>query len=183
MSEHSMMVDALIYLSAAVVCVPLMSALRLGSVLGYLLAGCLIGPSLLGFVRDVHAIMHVAELGVVLMLFVIGLELDPKRLWEMRAKVFGGGALQLVACTALLFAGALVVGLSWRAALIAALSLSTRRSAVPRLVCSCSKTSLPSRSWAWSRSSRRARARAKRALWPQARASWRSSWWSARGAI
>jgi glutathione-regulated potassium-efflux system ancillary protein KefC len=130
MSEHSMMVDALIYLTAAVVCVPLMSALGLGSVLGYLLAGCLIGPSLLGLVRDVHAIMHVAELGVVLMLFVIGLELDPKRLWEMRAKVFGGGALQLLACTVVLFAGALAAGLSWRAALIAALSLSLSSTAI-----------------------------------------------------
>jgi glutathione-regulated potassium-efflux system ancillary protein KefC len=130
MSERSMMVDALIYLSAAVVCVPLMSTLRLGSVLGYLVAGCLIGPSLLGLVRDVHAIMHVAELGVVLMLFVIGLELDPKRLWDMRARVFGGGALQVAGCAALLFGGALAGGLPWRAALIAALALSLSSTAI-----------------------------------------------------
>jgi glutathione-regulated potassium-efflux system ancillary protein KefC len=136
MSEHSMMVNALIFLGAAVVCVPLMSALRLGSVLGYLVAGCLVGPSLLGFVGDVHAIMHVAELGVVLMLFVIGLELDPKRLWELRNKVFGGGALQVGACTAALFAGALCLGLSWQAALIAALSLSLSSTAIAMQVMS-----------------------------------------------
>jgi glutathione-regulated potassium-efflux system ancillary protein KefC len=129
-SEHSLLVDALIYLSAAVICVPILSALRLGSVLGYLVAGCLIGPSLLGFVRDVHAIMHVAELGVVLMLFVIGLELDPKRLWELRAKVFGGGAAQLLLSTFALWGGALLAGLPWQAALVAALSLSLSSTAI-----------------------------------------------------
>jgi glutathione-regulated potassium-efflux system ancillary protein KefC len=130
MSEHGVLVNALIYLGAAVICVPIMSALRLGSVLGYLIAGCLIGPSLLGLVSDVHAIMHVAELGVVLMLFVIGLELDPKRLWELRAKVFGGGAAQLAACALALFVGGLVAGLSWQAALVAALSLSLSSTAI-----------------------------------------------------
>jgi glutathione-regulated potassium-efflux system ancillary protein KefC len=130
MSEHGLLINALIYLAAAVVCVPLLSALGLGSVLGYLVAGCLIGPSLLGLVSDVHAIMQIAELGVVLMLFVIGLELDPKRLWELRSKVFGGGALQLAACTLLLFGGALAAGLEPRAALVAALSLSLSSTAI-----------------------------------------------------
>ncbi|HEX6239272.1 MAG TPA: glutathione-regulated potassium-efflux system protein KefC [Polyangiales bacterium] len=130
MSEHSLLVDALIYLAAAVICVPILTALGLGSVLGYLVAGCLIGPSLLGFVRDVHAIMHVAELGVVLMLFVIGLELDPKRLWELRSKVFGGGALQLGACVAVLFPGGMLAGLEWRAALVAALAVSLSSTAI-----------------------------------------------------
>jgi glutathione-regulated potassium-efflux system ancillary protein KefC len=86
MAEPNLMVDALIYLSAAVVCVPIASRLGLGSVLGYLVAGCLIGPHVLGFVRDVESIMHFAELGVVLMLFVIGLELEPKRLWACAAR-------------------------------------------------------------------------------------------------
>lgn len=122
--------DALVYLAAAVVCVPLASRLKLGSVLGYLAAGCLIGPCVLGLVSDVHAIMHFAELGVVLMLFVIGLELDPRRLWDLRGVVFGGGALQLATGTAALFIGALAAGFSWQAALVAGLALSLSSTAI-----------------------------------------------------
>jgi len=127
--DHSMMFDAVMYLGAAVICVPIASRLKLGSVLGYLIAGCVIGP-LLGLVRDVHAIMGVAELGVVLMLFVIGLELDPKRLWELRRVVFVGGALQLVSATLALTLGALALGMPWQAALIAALALSLSSTAI-----------------------------------------------------
>jgi len=129
-SEHNPLIDALIYLGSAVVCVPLASRLKLGSVLGYLAAGCLIGPHLLGLVSNVESIMHVAELGVVLMLFVIGLELDPKRLWELRKVVFGGGALQLVSTSVLLTLGGLAAGLPWRAAVIAALALSLSSTAI-----------------------------------------------------
>jgi glutathione-regulated potassium-efflux system ancillary protein KefC len=71
-------------------------------VLGYLIAGCIIGPWGLRLVTDAESILHFAEIGVVLMLFVIGLELDPQRLWKLRASVFGGGALQMVACGGLL---------------------------------------------------------------------------------
>src|SRR5262245_63984936 len=98
MLEHSLLVDAAIYLGAAVVFVPIAKRLGLGSVLGYLVAGCAIGPFGLGVVRDVDSIMHFAEFGVVLMLFVIGLELDPKRLWAMRRDVFRGGGVQRGAC-------------------------------------------------------------------------------------
>ncbi|HEY6881119.1 MAG TPA: glutathione-regulated potassium-efflux system protein KefC, partial [Polyangiales bacterium] len=127
---HGMMVDALIFLGAAVVCVPIASKLKLGSVLGYLAAGSIIGPQALGLVRDPHAIMEFAELGVVLMLFVIGLELDPRRLWELRSVVFVGGALQVLATTTVLGAGGLALGLSWQAALIAALALSLSSTAI-----------------------------------------------------
>jgi glutathione-regulated potassium-efflux system ancillary protein KefC len=130
MNHHGPMQDALIYLAAAVVCVPLLSVLRLGSVLGYLVAGCLVGPYFLGLVKDVHAIMSVAELGVVLMLFVIGLELEPRRLWTLRRKVFWGGSLQLVICSLLLFAGLSLLGLPPAAALIAAASLSLSSTAI-----------------------------------------------------
>lgn len=130
MAEHSLLLDALIYLAAAVVCVPLASRLGLGSVLGYLVAGCAIGPHVLGFVRDVESIMHFAELGVVLMLFVIGLELDPKRLWGMRRAVFGGGALQMGVCGAALTLFCMATGLPWQAALIAALALSLSSTAI-----------------------------------------------------
>jgi glutathione-regulated potassium-efflux system ancillary protein KefC len=127
---HGMMVDALIFLGAAVVCAPLASRLKLGSVIGYLAAGCVIGPQALGLVADPHAIMEFAELGVVLMLFVIGLELDPRRLWELRGVVFIGGALQLVVTTGALTLGGLAVGLPWQASLIAALALSLSSTAI-----------------------------------------------------
>jgi glutathione-regulated potassium-efflux system ancillary protein KefC len=130
MEHHSMLFDALIYLAAAVVCVPLASRLKLGSVLGYLAAGCIIGPHLLGLVQDVEAILHFAELGVVLMLFVIGLELDPRRLWELRRSVFVGGSLQLVSSTAALTCGGLLLGLPWQASLICALALSLSSTAI-----------------------------------------------------
>jgi glutathione-regulated potassium-efflux system ancillary protein KefC len=117
-------------LAAAVVCVPLFAALRLGSVLGYLVAGCLVGPHVLGLVSDVHSLMEVAELGVVLMLFVIGLELDPARLWQLRASVFGGGALQLTVGALAIFPVGLAAGLPLSAALVVALSLSLSSTAI-----------------------------------------------------
>ena len=130
MDEHGLLFDAMIYLAAAVVIVPIAKRLGLGSVLGYLGAGCLIGPFALGLVTDVDSIMHFAEFGVVLMLFVIGLELDPKRLWGMRRDVFGGGGLQLGACAVVLGAGLLALGLSWRGALVSALALALSSTAI-----------------------------------------------------
>jgi glutathione-regulated potassium-efflux system ancillary protein KefC len=125
-----MMIDALIYLAAAVVMVPIAKRLGLGSVLGYLLAGIVIGPWGFKLVSDVEAIMHFSEFGVVLMLFVIGLELDPKRLWSMRREVFGGGALQIAVCGVALAAGAMLFGLGWKAALIAGLALALSSTAI-----------------------------------------------------
>src|SRR5438270_1239192 len=92
---NAMMLVATVYLAAAVLCVPLAKRIGLGSVLGYLLAGVAIGPWGLRFVEDVESILHFSEFGVVLMLFLIGLELETQRLWAMRGAVFGGGTLQL----------------------------------------------------------------------------------------
>ena len=89
------MTQAILFLLAALVFVPLAVKLNLGSVLGYLLAGVAIGPIGLGLVSDPEAILHASEIGVVLMLFVIGLELEPQRLWAMRSAVFGGGTAQI----------------------------------------------------------------------------------------
>ena len=125
-----MILDALIYLAAAVLCVPLAKRLGLGSVLGYLIAGTLIGPWGLGFVRDVESIMHFSEFGVVLMLFLIGLELDSKRLWSMRREVFGSGSLQMLACAALLVPAGVVIGFDWKLALVAGLALSLSSTAI-----------------------------------------------------
>ncbi|MEW5833754.1 MAG: monovalent cation:proton antiporter-2 (CPA2) family protein [Pseudomonadota bacterium] len=94
---------ALVFLLATVIAVPLTKRFRLGAVLGYLGAGVVIGPQVLGLVRDTDGVSTISEFGVVLMLFVIGLELSPQRLWVMRRSVFGTGALQVVA-------SALVIG-------------------------------------------------------------------------
>ena len=95
MSSESMLTNTIVYMAAAVVAVPIASRLKLGSVLGYLGAGCAIGPFGLRLVGDSEGTLHIAEIGVVLMLLVIGLELDPRKLWAMRRSVFGGGGLQL----------------------------------------------------------------------------------------
>ncbi|MBC8133095.1 MAG: cation:proton antiporter, partial [Deltaproteobacteria bacterium] len=130
MGEHGLLFEVMIYLAATVVFVPLATRFRLGSVLGYLIGGCAIGPWGLRLVRDVASIMHFAEFGVVLMLFLIGLELDPKRLWSMRRTVFGGGALQMAACGGLLALGGLGLGLPWQAALVAGLALALSSTAI-----------------------------------------------------
>lgn len=90
------MLGVIILLAAAVLCAPLARRLGLGSILGYLLAGTLVGPAGFAWITQVDTILHVSEFGVVLMLFVIGLELDPRRLWAMRREVFGMGSLQLL---------------------------------------------------------------------------------------
>ena len=124
------MTEALIFLAAAVVCVPIASRLGLGSVLGYLIAGALIGPWGLGFVKEVEATQNLAELGVVLMLFVIGLELDPRRLSTMRRNVFVGGGIQLAICATVLGGALLVLHLPWQAALVGGLALALSSTAI-----------------------------------------------------
>lgn len=119
-----------IFLGAAVVAVPISRKLGLGALLGYLIAGVIIGPGVLKWIGDVEDVLHFAELGVVLLLFVIGLELKPSRLWAMRKPVFGLGLLQLLITSALLFGVAKLFGLSWQAALIIGLSLSLSSTAV-----------------------------------------------------
>jgi glutathione-regulated potassium-efflux system ancillary protein KefC len=130
MPEHGLMFEVMIYLGAAVVFVPLASRFKLGSVLGYLIAGCAIGPFGLRFVEDVHSILHFAEFGVVLMLFLIGLELDPKRLWALRRPVFGGGSLQMAACGGLLMLGGVAAGLPLKGAFVAGFALALSSTAI-----------------------------------------------------
>lgn len=97
-------------LAAGVAAVPLFRRLGLGSVLGYFAAGLLIGPSVLGIFTDPAAILHISELGVVMFLFLIGIELRPQKLWAMRSQIFGVGLAQVLACTALLTAAGLALG-------------------------------------------------------------------------
>jgi len=116
-----------LFLAAAVVAAPLAKLLRIGNVLGYLLVGVLIGPFGLGFVYSVYevtSVLHFAEFGVVLLLFLIGLELRPRRLWAMRAAIFGLGGAQVAISALVLAAIAVLFGLAWPAALFAGLALS-----------------------------------------------------------
>jgi len=121
---------SLIYLGAAVIAVPLARWLGLGAIIGYLGAGIAIGPWGLSLVTDAQAMLHFAEFGVVLMLFLVGLELEPRRLWAMRRPIFGWGSVQLLGSTALMFGVGLLAGAPWRLALVAALGLAMSSTAI-----------------------------------------------------
>lgn len=123
------LVIVLILLGAAVVAVPLFQRFKLGAVLGYLVAGLIIGP-VTGIVSDVESITTVANFGVVLFLFVIGLELKPSVLWGLRKSIFGAGSGQMVVSTLLLMAVGMAVGFSWQGALIIGWALSLSSTAI-----------------------------------------------------
>ncbi|HSD37076.1 MAG TPA: monovalent cation:proton antiporter-2 (CPA2) family protein [Rhodocyclaceae bacterium] len=125
-----MLSQTAIFLAAAVLMVPIARKLGLGAVLGYLAAGVLIGPWGLRLIDDVEAILHFAEFGVVLFLFVIGLELQPSRLWVLRRQVFGLGSAQVLVSMAAIACIALFFGLGWRAALIVGLALAMSSTAL-----------------------------------------------------
>jgi glutathione-regulated potassium-efflux system protein KefB len=128
--SHGFLPYAVLLLLATVLAVPLAKRWRLGAVLGYLGAGALIGPSGLRLIGNTEQISQISELGVVLMLFVIGMELSPQRLWVMRRSVFGSGSLQ-VAATAVLVGGvALAFGLDWKSALVVGLGLALSSTAI-----------------------------------------------------
>jgi glutathione-regulated potassium-efflux system ancillary protein KefC/glutathione-regulated potassium-efflux system protein KefB len=119
-----------VFLAATVIAVPLFRRLKLSSVLGYLAAGMVIGPWGLGLFDDVESVLHLAEFGVVLLLFVIGLELQPSRLWVLRHSVFGAGAAQVALTTAVLAAAIIALGTSWATALVIAFALSLSSTAL-----------------------------------------------------
>lgn len=122
---------ALIYLAAAIVAVPIAKRVGLGSVLGYLIAGILIGPYALGIVGDQTDIMHFAEFGVVMMLFLVGLELQPARLWKLRHSILGLGGLQVVLTAAAIFAFCYwVFTMHWQTALAIGLMLALSSTAI-----------------------------------------------------
>lgn len=129
--EHSYFFITMIYLAAAVIFIPLARKLGLGSVLGYLLAGMVIGPSMLGFIgQEGQDIMHFAEFGVVMMLFLIGLELEPALLWNMRAPILGLGGLQVLITTSVITGGALLLGQPLNASLALGMTLSLSSTAI-----------------------------------------------------
>lgn len=129
---NSFFVQALIYLGSAVLLVPISKKLGLGSVLGYLIAGMLIGPSAFALIGDDGAdIMHFAEFGVVMMLFLIGLEVEPQLLWRLRTSIMGLGGLQVLITTVLIgFIAHIVVGLSFNQSLAIGLIFSMSSTAI-----------------------------------------------------
>ena len=131
MDQHSFLFQALVYLASAVLFVPIAKKLGLGSVLGYLLAGIVIGPAALGFIgEEGQDILHFAEFGVVMMLFLIGLELEPELLWKLRKAIIGLGGLQVI-FTAVVVAGiAMLAGLELKPSLALGMILSLSSTAI-----------------------------------------------------
>ncbi len=131
MNPHDFLFQAIIFLTVAVIFVPVAKKLGLGSVLGYLLAGVVIGPFILGFVgEEGESILQFAEFGVVLMLFLIGLELQPELLWKLRKSILGLGLLQLILTTVCVTALAMAFGFGWEHALVLGMILSMSSTAI-----------------------------------------------------
>lgn len=120
----------LLFLFAAVVAVPIAQRLGIGAVLGYLLAGIAIGPWGLGFIRDVDEILHFSELGVVFLMFIIGLELNPGKLWQLRRQIFGVGAGQVILTALVLGCLLYLTHFDWQAALIGGIGLAMSSTAM-----------------------------------------------------
>ena len=121
---------SLVYLAAAVLAVPVARLLGLGAIIGYLGAGIVIGPYGLALVGDAKDMLHFAEFGVVLMLFVVGLELEPQRLWALRKPIFGWGSAQLFGSAALIAGCAVAAGVPAALAGVAALGLAMSSTAI-----------------------------------------------------
>lgn len=129
-TQGNELLNVVALLGAAVVAVPIFKRLGLGSVLGYLAAGLVIGPFGLGWFSDSQSILHIAELGVVMFLFIIGLEMQPSRLWRLRGEIFGLGVAQVLVCGALLTLVGVLAGLALAPAFIAAMGFVLSSTAI-----------------------------------------------------
>jgi monovalent cation:proton antiporter-2 (CPA2) family protein len=130
MHLEELLTGTFVYLAAAVLAAPLFARLGLGSVLGYLAAGIIIGPSVLGLTGEATDVMNFAEFGITVMLFLVGLELQPDKLWDMRKPIFGLGSLQVVLTALVIGIGAMLLGLPWQGALVAGLALAMSSTAI-----------------------------------------------------
>ncbi|CAN5651510.1 monovalent cation:proton antiporter-2 (CPA2) family protein [soil metagenome] len=130
MNGHGLLIQALVYLTAGVVSVPIAKRIGLGSVLGYLIAGVIVGPFLLNLVGEAADVMKFAEFGVVILLFLIGLEVRPALLWRMRTAIFGLGGGQLSVTTGIIALAGLALGLDWRTAVAAGVVLALSSTAI-----------------------------------------------------
>ena len=130
MEGQTLLTAGVIYLVAAVLIVPVAARLGIGAVLGYLVAGIAIGPWGLGFISDVDEILHFSELGVVFLMFIIGLELNPAKLWTLRRSIFGVGAAQVIFSAAILGGLLWLTNFSWQAAIIGGIGLAMSSTAM-----------------------------------------------------
>ena len=130
MEGQTLLTAGVIYLVAAVLIVPVAARLGIGAVLGYLVAGIAIGPWGLGFISDVDEILHFSELGVVFLMFIIGLELNPAKLWALRRSIFGVGAAQVIFSAAILGGLLWLTHFSWQAAIIGGIGLAMSSTAM-----------------------------------------------------
>jgi glutathione-regulated potassium-efflux system ancillary protein KefC len=130
MGGHGFLVDAFIFLTAAVVVVPLAKRGGLGAVLGYLLAGIAVGPYGMGLINQAEDVLHFAEVGVVLMLFLIGLELQPSKLWRLRRPIVGLGGAQVLITGLVIFALSAAAGVAWQSAAVAGMALALSSTAI-----------------------------------------------------
>ena len=130
MEGSNLLLAGVLFLFAAVVAVPLAARIGIGAVLGYLLAGIAIGPWGLGFISDVDEILHFSELGVVFLMFIIGLELNPSKLWQLRRSIFGVGAAQVLLSAAILGGLLMLTNFSWQAAVIGGIGLAMSSTAM-----------------------------------------------------
>lgn len=127
---EQLLTDSVVFLAAALIAVPLSVRFGFGSVLGYLMAGVVIGPWGLRLVTDVDSILDVSELGIVLMMFIIGIEMDLDKLWAMRRSIFGYGGIQVALCAVLLAAIFILFGAPWRVGVAAGFALSLSSTAM-----------------------------------------------------
>ncbi|MBX7230045.1 MAG: monovalent cation:proton antiporter-2 (CPA2) family protein [Burkholderiaceae bacterium] len=125
-----MLTDALIYLAAAVIAVPLFKRFGLGAVLGYLVAGVVIGPAALKLVNNAQSVLHFAEFGVVLLLFLVGLELNPKKLWALRLSIFGTGTVQVIVTAGVVLLLGQLLGVDWRISMVAGIAFAMSSTAI-----------------------------------------------------
>lgn len=130
MEGQTLLTAGVVYLFAAVVAVPIAARLGIGAVLGYLLAGIAIGPWGLGFISDVEEILHFSEIGVVFLMFLIGLELNPSKLWALRRSIFGVGAAQVIFSAAVLGGLLLLTDFSWQGAVVGGIGLAMSSTAM-----------------------------------------------------
>ncbi len=130
MNSSNFLVQAAIYLSSAIFLVPLFKRLGLGSVLGYLIAGVLIGPYALKLISDPEQVLHFAEFGVVLMLFLVGLELESKKVWELRKLLFGLGGLQVTLTIGLVTVVTHLLSISWTESLVIGMGVAMSSTAI-----------------------------------------------------
>ena len=130
MQTADLLFAGVLFLFAAVVTVPIAARLGIGAVLGYLLAGIAIGPWGLGFISDVEEILHFSEMGVVFLMFIIGLELNPSKLWKLRRSIFGVGAAQVILSAVILAGLLMLTRFSWQAAVIGGIGLAMSSTAM-----------------------------------------------------